>query len=95
MPIMVRGDYIIGTERRDFYNFCIREPRGSTDYLIILAELKGGGVTINHKYFKGRTTWTIVAPKGVPMQEENEIFNDLRKEVNKTVRSEWEKVTWI
>ena len=40
-PIVVRGDYIIGTDRIDFYNIYIREPRVSMDHRIILVELKG------------------------------------------------------
>ena len=56
MPIMVRGAYIIGTDRRDFYNVCIREPRVSTDHRMILDELKGSRVRRNRKYFKGNTT---------------------------------------
>ena len=56
MPIMVRGDYIIGTDRRYFYNVCIREPRVSTDHRMILDELKGSRVRRNRKYFKGNTT---------------------------------------
>ena len=34
-------------------------------------------------YYKSQTTWTIVAPKGGPMQEVYAIFNNLRKEVKK------------
>ena len=41
-PITGRGGYILGTDLRDFYNVCIREPRVSTDHHIILAELNGG-----------------------------------------------------
>ena len=47
----------------------IRDPRVLTDQQMILSELKGGGVRINHKYYKERTTWTIVAPKGVLIRE--------------------------
>ena len=37
IPISGQGDYIIGTQRRDFYNVDIREPRMSTDHRIILS----------------------------------------------------------
>ena len=36
-----------------------------------------------------------MTPKRVPMQEENKIFNYLRKEVKKKVPMEWEKVKWV
>ena len=44
---MGRGDYIIGTDRRDFYNVCIIEPRVLPDHLMILAELKREGLRIH------------------------------------------------
>ena len=74
---MGRGNYIIGTEQRDFYNVCVREPRVLTDHQMILVELKGYGVRRNHNYCKGRTTWPIVITKGSPIQEEDVIFYDL------------------
>ena len=40
-PIAVRGDYIIITDCRDFYNLFTREPRVLMDHQIILVELKG------------------------------------------------------
>ena len=68
IPITGRGDYILGTECRDFYNVCIKEPRVSTDHWMILAKLKGYGVRRNLRYCKRRYIWTIVAPKWVPTQ---------------------------
>ena len=50
MPIMGMGGSIVGTDCRDFYDFCIREPRVSTDHQIILAELKGVGISRNHNH---------------------------------------------
>ena len=67
--ITVRGGYIIGTVCREFCNVFIRDPRLSTDHRIILDELKGKRVRRKPKYFKGCTTWTIVAPTGVPMRQ--------------------------
>ena len=40
---MVKGNYIIGMQRRDFYNIDIRGPRMSKYHRMILAEIKGGG----------------------------------------------------
>ena len=88
-PITGRGDYILGMDRRDFYNVCIRESRLLVGHQMILAEIKWDGVSIIHKYYKGRTTWPIVAPKGETMWEEDVIFNNLRKEVKKPMGTEW------
>ena len=33
--------------------------------------------------------------KGVPMREEDTIFNNLRKAVKKPTQASWEKATWI
>ena len=87
-PITGRGDHVLGTYRRDFYKACNREPRLSMDHRMILEELKGDRERRNRKYFKGRTTWPIVSLKRVPMQEEDVIFGDLQKEINKPTRPE-------
>ena len=34
--ITVKGEYIIGTGLRDFYNVCIGEPRESADHRMIM-----------------------------------------------------------
>ena len=90
-----RGGYIIGTELRYFYNVCIGEPKVLTDHWIILSELKGGGVHRNHKYCKGRTTWTIVVPKGDPIWMEDAVLNYIRKEVKKPTQAAQEKTKCI
>ena len=46
-PISGRGDYILGTDFRYFYNVGITEPRMSTDHWMILAKLKGDGFKRN------------------------------------------------
>ena len=68
-PITGKGDYIIGTDCRDFYNVFIKELRVSEDHQIIPKELKGWGERINRKYCNCRTTWTIAAPKRGKIQE--------------------------
>ena len=40
-PIKFKGGYIIGKDRRDFYNICIREPRLSTYHRMILVGIMG------------------------------------------------------
>ena len=49
-PILGRGYYIIGTDRRDFYNVGIKDLRMSTDHQMIQDELKGGGFRRNLRY---------------------------------------------
>ena len=53
------------------------------DHQMIMSELKGNKVRRNHRYCKGRTTCTIMEPKGVLMQEEDTIFDNLKMEVKK------------
>ena len=90
------GDYILGTDRQDFYNVCIRDPRLFTDHQMILAELRGGGgERRNHKYCMGGTSCTIAAPNRGPMQEEDATFNDLQKEVKKPTHTSRYSLTWV
>ena len=74
---MGRGDYILGTDHRDFYKICIRDPRVLMYHRIILVELKGDGENRNRNYCKGRTIWTIVDPRRYPRREEDVSFEDL------------------
>ena len=77
-----QGEYILGTDSIYSYNFCIRKTRVSTDHWMILAELKGGGELINHKYCNGMNSWPIVALKRGPMREEDTTFNNLKRREN-------------
>ena len=94
-PITVRLEYILGTDRRDFYNVGIREPRVLTDHFMILTKIKGYRVSRDQKYCKRWYTCPISVPKGAPMQEEYTIFGDLKKEVKKSMRTAQEKETWV
>ena len=67
----------------------------STDHHIILAELKEDGVRRNRRYYKGRYIWSIVAPKGDPMEEGDSKIEDLQKGVRKPTLTAHEKATWI
>ena len=62
-PITERGDYILGTDHRDFYNICIREPRVSTYHWMILEEFKGYGEWRNCKYCRGEDLLDHCIPK--------------------------------
>lgn len=90
-----RGVYILGTDRRDFYNVYISETRVLTEHRMILVGLKGYRVSRNRNYCNGRSIWPIVAPKGATIQEEDAIFNNLKNGVKKSIRTAWEKATWI
>ena len=78
-PVTGQGDHILVSDRRDFYNARIREPRVSTDHQILLAEIGGYGTQKNQRYRKGRTTCPIAAPKRGTMQEKEAGSTDLRK----------------
>ena len=66
-----------------------------TDHRMILTKLKGYRVSRNRKYCEGWSTCPILLPKGVPMQEEDTIFSDLKKEVKKSTWTAREKETLI
>ena len=51
-PILVQGDYILGTRQLDFYNVGIREPRMLTDHRMVLSKLIGEGVRRHRSYCK-------------------------------------------
>ena len=65
--ITYRGEYILGTDYRDFQNIFIRDLMVYKNHWMILAPLKGDRIMRNHMYCKGRPTWSIVTPKGVPI----------------------------
>ena len=54
-----RGDYILSTDRRIFFNAWIWETRHGTDHRLILAVLWGEGVLCNRCCRRGRTHWPI------------------------------------
>ena len=94
-PITGKGEYILGTDRRDFYNICIWEPRLLNDHRMILVEIKGYRERRNHNYCKGRTNWPITDQKRVPIREEDAIFDNLQKEVKIQMIPARERVMWI
>ena len=90
-----RCDYIIGNDRRDLLRICIRDPRVSTDYPMILEELRGCRDQRNHKYCRERSSWPIAAPKRGQMREEYATFDGIRKLSNKPTSMTWERAAWI
>ena len=56
------GDYILGSDQRDFPNVRIRELRMTTYHWMVLACLQGSGEHQNQQYRQGRTT--IVSATG-------------------------------
>ena len=51
-PISRRGNYILGKQPSYLYNVDIKEPIMSTDHQMILDDIKGEGVRLNHRYHK-------------------------------------------
>ena len=60
---------------------------------MIMADIRGGREWRNIKYFREKYSWPIAAPKRVPIQEEDAIFDGLQKEVDKLTRPAQERVT--
>ena len=67
----------------------------STDHRMILVELNGEGVRRNRRHCKARSIWSIVAPKGVPTQEGDSHFSDLKKMVKKIMWKARVMEPWI
>ena len=82
-PILVRGEYILGTRQEDFYNVGIREPIMPTDHRMVLGELIREGSRRHRRYYKERAIWSIAVSKGGLVQEGDSHFSDLKKMVNK------------
>ena len=55
-PITVRGEYTLGSDRRDFLHVGVREPQVTTNPRIIFSCLRGGGACQNSQYQRYRTT---------------------------------------
>ena len=53
-----RGYYILSTERCNFNNTGLREPRHGTDHRMILAVIQGEGALLNHCYRRGADTFS-------------------------------------
>ena len=67
----------------------------STDQRMILIELNGEGVRRNRRHCKARSIWYIVAQKGVPAQEGDSHFSNLKKMVKKIMWKARVMELWI
>ena len=64
----------------------IREPIMLTDHRLVMGKLMGEGARRHHRYCKERSIWPIAASKGIPMQEGDAHFSDLKKMVKNLLR---------
>ena len=78
--VTVRGDYILGSYHRYFYNASVREPIVSTYHQMILSDIRGCRTQNNQRYHKCINTYPIGFPKRGIMREEGAEFIGLLKE---------------
>ena len=64
-----RGDYILSTDRRSFFNVWMQETSHDRDYRLILVVLQGEVALHNRHYQQERTFWPI-RPKAVRLHIE-------------------------
>ena len=94
-PISGRGEYILGTRRKDLYNVGIREPQVPTDHRMVLGELIGEGARVHCRYCKELAIYPIAAAKGGSMQEGDSKFSELKKMVKNPLRNTRAAESWI
>ena len=88
-----RTNYILGTERRLFWNVSVRDPQHSTDHYMVLGCLHSAPEREHTKYLTGRKQLPLRPPFD-PTQEEG-IFAALRRAHPKPYARESRKNGWI
>ena len=91
--IRSRTDYILGADRRLFWNVSVRDPRHNTDHYMVLRCLSSAPKREHAKYLTGRKQLPLHAP-AEPTREDG-IFASLRRSVPKPHASERRKNGWI
>ena len=77
--VRYRTDYILGTDRRLFWNVYVRDPRHNTDHYMILGCLRSAPERAHSKHLTGRKHLPL-CPPAEPTQEDG-IFAALRRAV--------------
>ena len=88
-----RTDYILGTDRRLFWNVSVRDPRHNTDHYMVLRCLRSALKRERTKYLTGRKRLPLRPPSD-PTREDR-IFTALRRSVPKPHGRESRKNGWI
>ena len=88
-----RTYYILGTDRRLFFNVSVRDPRHNTDHYMVLGYLRSAPKREHIKYLTGSKQLPL-RPLSDPTRE-NSIFATLRRAVPKPHARERRKNGWI
>ena len=86
-------DYILGTDRRLFWNVSVRDPRHNTDHYMVLGCLRSVPEREHAKYLSGRKKLPL-RPLAEPTREDG-IFAALRRAVPKPHARERSQNDWI
>ena len=88
-----RKDYILGTDRRLFWNMSVWDPRQNTYHYMVLGCLRSTPEREHTKYLTGRKQLPL-RPQSDPTREDG-IFAALRRAVPKPQAREMRKNGWI
>ena len=88
-----RTDYILGTNRRIFGNFSVRDPRHNSDHYMVLGCLPSASLTEHKRYLRGRKKLPLKPP--TEPTREDKVFAALRRSVPKARAREAKRNEWI
>ena len=91
--VRYRTDYILGTDRRLFWNVFVWDPRHNTDHYMVLGCLHSAPKRERDKYLTGRKQLPLRSP-AKPMREDR-IFAAIWRAVPKPHARERRKTGWI
>ena len=88
-----RTDYLLGTDRSIFRNVSVRDPSHNTNHYMVVGHLRSTKARDHAHYIKGRREMPLKPPK--EPTREDELFEDLQREVPKPHEREQHKNAWI
>ena len=93
MEVRSRTDYIMGMDRRIFWNVYVRDPRHNSDQYMVLGCLRRDPLREHSRYIRGRKQPPLRPPTALTM--EDGIFAALRRAVPKPHSQDARKNAWI
>ena len=91
--VMARTDYILGTDRRLFWNVSVRDPRHNLDQYLVRGCLLSAPLR-EHSDYLGRRKRPLLRPPTTPTREDG-LFASLRRAVLKPKARDARKNAWI
>ena len=90
-----RGDYILSTDRDNFFNVRVREARIYIDHRMVLAAIRGKGALQKRRYVVGRVRWPLENSTVRPHTEGRAAFAPLKGEVKRNQHPKAARLEWI